>query len=113
MTILLIDTSKPTVWVGLVHDSKVVAEKEWLGDKTIGVKLLEGIEELTQDGRPQRIAVHVGPGHFMALRTGVVTAQLLAQTWGVELVEIGGNERAELIQEAAQGVPVAAITVQY
>lgn len=95
--ILLIDTSKPIVWVALISERKIVAEKEWTGDTTLGVKLLAVIQTMTQKARPDRIAVHRGPGQFMAVRTGVVTAQLLAQAWGVEFVSVDGQEREDII----------------
>jgi len=110
MTILLIDTSKPTAWVAVVRHENVIVEQEWLGDKTLGVKLLADIEEMTSQERPTRIAVHRGPGHFMAVRAGIVTAQLLAQAWAAELVEITGNGREELMAAAQTGKPVSTVT---
>lgn len=99
-----------------------MAEKEWEGDKTLGVKLLEVIEEIfptpshSPSGRGRnvdRIAVHGGPGHFMATRTGVVTAQLLAQTWGVELVSVDGLGREEMIGQALEAEPVGVVQIAY
>lgn len=100
MTVLIIDTARPQVWVALVEDGAVVSEKEWGADRTVGTKLLEAIEDMTRAKRPTRIAVHRGPGHFMSLRAGVVTAQLLAQGWAIELVEVAGTDRPQLIHEA-------------
>lgn len=97
-SILIIDTSQPTVWVAVIQDGKILDEREWLSDKALGVKLLEVIEELRGKGRIKRIAVHVGPGHFMATRTGVVVAQLLAGAWQVEIVSVSGQERADVLR---------------
>lgn len=113
MTLLIIDTTKPTVWVALVGDRKTVAEREWTGDTQLGTKLLAAINAMSQEVRPKRIAVHRGPGHFMLLRTGVVTAQLLAAAWGVELVAIEGDTRSALIKQAVEAVPTAVVTPAY
>lgn len=106
MTVLIIDTSQPEAWVALVRDRQVLAERAWASDKALGGKLLTAIAELTAGARPERIAVHRGPGRFMALRTGLVTAQLLVQTWNVELVEIAARVRTDLIDQAVAGKPV-------
>jgi len=114
MNILIIDTSRPTIWVALVRDGQMVAEKEWPGDPALGVALLQAIDEVTsRQGPVTRVAVHRGPGHFMALRTGIVTAQLLAWASGAELVEVTGDDRAALIRQAAEASPVSAPTPTY
>ena len=112
-TTLLINTSQPTVWVAVVREGAVKAEREWTGDKTLGTKLVQVIEELTREGRPERVAVHRGPGHFMALRCGIITAQLLAQAWEGELIKIAGDGRLDLIQQASRKTPLPFITPTY
>jgi tRNA A37 threonylcarbamoyladenosine modification protein TsaB len=113
MNILVIDTSKPEVWVALLRDGDIVAEEAWAGDKQLGTKLLVAIQAVTQGKRPQRIAVHQGPGHFMALRTGLVTAHLLVQAWAVELVVVTGDTKTEMAQQARAGQPVRSVTPTY
>lgn len=113
MTTLMIDTSRPHVWVAFIQNGKMISEKKWESDKSLGVKLLKMIGEMTNAGRPDRIAVHCGPGHFMAVRTGVVTAQLLAQAWGVELVGMDGQERSEVIRQAGENEAVEVVEIQY
>ncbi len=116
MNILLIDTSQPTVWVGLIREGVVIAEREWTGDKTLGVKLLEAVEEMvatSPDSPLDRIAVHRGPGHFMSVRAGVVTAQVLAQSWGVPLVGVEGQDRSELVRQALGAKAVGVVQIAY
>lgn len=88
MSTLIIDSSQPTARVALVKDEQIVGEKKWEADKTLGVKLLEAVDELGRGEKVDKIAVHRGPGNFMATRTGVVTAKILAQVWGVKLTEL-------------------------
>lgn len=79
---------QPTARVALVKDGQIVKEKEWKADRALGVKLLEAVDELGRGEKVDKIAVRRGRGNFMATRTGVVTAQILAQAWGVELTEL-------------------------
>ena len=116
--ILLIDTSKREAVVALIDGNAVSAKRTWQADETLGVKLLEAIDEVLKEASATkkdltRIAVHAGPGHFMALRTGIVTAQTLAQTFVSELVSVSSDELVMLISEALDAKPTRTIKPQY
>ena len=118
MKILLIDTSKPTVSVYLLMDGKVVGTESWLGDKTLGTKLLSVVDELLKTHALQladidRVAVHGGPGHYSALRTGITGATFLAMGADLDLVQVSGDSPDELIRQAQENPIVKTIIPKY
>ncbi|MBI3255458.1 MAG: tRNA (adenosine(37)-N6)-threonylcarbamoyltransferase complex dimerization subunit type 1 TsaB [Candidatus Andersenbacteria bacterium] len=118
MNCLLINTSKPQVLVVLMKDGRVVAQESWAGDKTLGTKLLSVIDELLVKNSLKledvdRIAVHGGPGHYSALRSGVVAATFLAQGAGKDLVQVTGDGLEEMVEQALTHVPVKVIVLTY
>ncbi|MBI3255486.1 MAG: tRNA (adenosine(37)-N6)-threonylcarbamoyltransferase complex dimerization subunit type 1 TsaB [Candidatus Andersenbacteria bacterium] len=118
MNCLLIDTSKPQVLVALIKDGRVADQESWAGDKTLGTKLLSVIDELLVKNSLKledidRIAVHGGPGHYSALRSGIVAATFLAQSSGAELVQIEGDDFEIMIQNALAKEPVQVVVPEY
>lgn len=118
MNILLIDTSKPEALVALVQDGQLLTKKSWTGDRTLGTKLLLAIEEMLKENSMtfkdlNRIAAHGGPGHYSALRSGVVTGNMLAMGLEIELVQLKGKTIEEMIHEATTSVPVQTIMPSY
>lgn len=118
MNCLLIDTSKPQVLVALIKDDKVIGQESWAGDKTLGTKLLSVIDELLVNNslklkNVDRIAVHGGPGHYSALRSGIVAATFLAQGTGKDLVQVRGDSLEEMVIQALDGKPVKMIIPTY
>lgn len=118
--LLIIDTSKKVAWVALVEEDKIVAEREWLVNQRLGVRLIEVIDELLaaagEDGErrvPKRIAVHQGPGSYMSLRAGVVTTQLMADQLKCELVGVSSVSRSEMIRQAQLADSVVVIEADY
>lgn len=118
--ILLIDTSMRMARVGLIQDQKLIDSKEWETTPELGKKLLEEIDGLLAKYNLelkdiQRVAVHRGKegGSFMALRTGIVTGTMLAQTAGSELVQIQADAVETMVQEACQGEAVQVIEPMY
>ncbi len=87
MNILDIDTTAPTIRVVLTQDGQVLVEQTWERDRDLGTKLLEVVKSLP-NLKIDHIQVHEGVDHFMAVRTGIVTGQLLAQAWGVKCVQL-------------------------
>ena len=90
---LTINTSKPEAVISLTEDDAVVAERRFEANPTLGRQLLEqlddmlvGLSKTKQD--ITAITVAPGPGHFMALRTGIVTAQTLAHGLGLPLPKV-------------------------
>lgn len=93
MNILLIDTSTHTARVALENDGKIVEERTWPGDRTLGRVLLEKISELFQvqsmgwDEIDQIAVIQADSGgSFMAQRTGRITASMLAEANSKEVV---------------------------
>jgi len=87
MKILSFDTSTPTLSVALMHDGKVVAEKEVppIENRQQAVsQLMPTIDSLVKSmgWEPKALdllVVGIGPGSFTGLRTCVVTGRTLAQ----------------------------------
>jgi tRNA A37 threonylcarbamoyladenosine modification protein TsaB len=99
-----------------MQDGIIVGEEVWEGDKTLGTKMLSVIDELlVQKGMVlkdvQRIAVHGGPGHYSALRSGIVAATFLSTD--KELVQLSGETQEELKRQALENKPVSAIVPLY
>lgn len=118
MIAFLIDTSKPQVQVVLIKDSEILGKESWMGDKTLGTKLLSVIDELLAKSSLKledvdRFAVHGGPGHYSALRSGIVAATFLAQGAGKDLVQIDADEMDEMITQAMVHPSVKGITPRY
>lgn len=84
MNELLIDTSKLTGKVTLSVDNSPVLSQEIKLTTELGKDLLDAIDSLLQEGKLDfaeldKVSAHRGPGQrSMALRTGIVTADLLA-----------------------------------
>jgi len=118
MNILLINTASREALVALIHDGHILGQKSWFSDRTLGRQLLESIDEVLKEaglerGGIDRIAVHRGPGHYSALRTGIVTASALAWALGCELVEVGADNFEEIITETVNNTPVVVVKPQY
>ena len=119
---LLIDTSKREARVALIRDGAVFDSREWPFDFAQGKdrvgELLRNIDGVLKDNNLslddiKRIAVHAGPGHFSALRSGIVTATMLAEAKNVELVSLKGNDMAALVNEAIENNPVDIVEPLY
>lgn len=117
--LLLIDTHALEACVMLADaDGNIRHEVTWLADKTLGVKLLSAIDEMlakvgAQWGSIKRLAVHEGPGHYSALRTGVVTASFLASEKPLELVAISGEQKEDWLRQAKNAAPVSVVKPNY
>lgn len=99
-------------------DGNIRHEVTWLADKTLGVKLLSAIDEmLAKTGARwdtiKRVAVHEGPGHYSALRTGVVTASFLASEKKLELVAISGEQKEGWVLQARSNESVKFLVPKY
>jgi len=92
--------------------------RKWKSEKQIGIHLLEQIDEMLEKNDISlndidRVAVYAGPGHFSALRSGIVTATMLAEANTTELVSVKGDDLATMISEAIQGKVVDIIDPVY
>jgi tRNA A37 threonylcarbamoyladenosine modification protein TsaB len=98
-------------WLFLDTHASEACRYGWLfADGTVRLKLIQGrphrlLPRLAQDWKPRRtelegVCVVVGPGSFSAVRTGVLSANLLARILGVPLVGVRREEAASLPQLA-------------
>lgn len=110
MVILLINTAHDPAFVLLAQGRTVLGKREWKNDRLTGQQVLSAIDELVREASiglddVQRIAVHVGPGGYSFLRTGVVTALMLSASSDIELVEVTGDTVEEMIEQAVSATP--------
>lgn len=115
---LIIDTAHPTARIILVEGDTVAGVREWANTPRVGVELLIYIQEVLDEAGLEmasvtRIAVHAGPGSYALLRTGIVSATILAQTLGAQLVGISGDTVDEYVENSRLASPVASIEVKY
>lgn len=116
--ILIIDTAHPTARIVCADDTAVLGKREWENTPKVGTDLLTHIEELLQELGKQktditRIAVHAGPGSYGLVRTGIVTATVLAQSIGAELVGVSGDSEDEVVASARTAERVDAVEPKY
>lgn len=118
MTILIINTATPQATIILARDARILAQRSWPSDRSLGARLLSEIDTLlaTQKISWQqidRLAVHQGPGHYSALRTGVILATMVAFAREKELVALSGSGPDQLVPQAFTAFPVSTITPVY
>lgn len=96
--ILIINTANETkVFIALISDTKLIFQKSFSAPFRQAEKLLVAIDKMlvsTKASLPdlKGVAVVAGPGPFTALRIGVVTANTLAWSLKIPVVDIKMNE---------------------
>jgi tRNA threonylcarbamoyladenosine biosynthesis protein TsaB len=90
---LSINTSQPEATIALIDSDTVWCERHFVADPMLGQQLLGHLDDmLVELGKTKQdiaaVTVDPGPGHFMALRTGITTARTLAQALGLSLPEV-------------------------
>ncbi len=96
--ILFINTSQTDlIEVKLIKDDQIVGQLESREEFKQAELLLGMIDKLIEDRRSkiedlQFVAVVSGPGAFSALRLGVTTANSLAWSLGIPIVEVTSSE---------------------
>jgi len=98
--VILIRTDKPESFIGIHDGNDIVSGQRWETHRELSDKILKVIEgqvksqDLTWndiDG----IVVFKGPGSFTGLRIGVTVANTLAESLGVPVVGVQGDEWVE------------------
>jgi len=96
--ILFINTSRTDlIEVKLIKDGKVIGRQENYEEYKQSELLLSMIDKLFQNLRSkiknlEMVAVVVGPGAFSALRLGVTTANALAWSLEVSVIEVSAED---------------------
>lgn len=107
----MLDTSRPEAQVMLLKDNQIIGERHWENTRALGRQLLAQIDSLLREHQLvlsdlQRIAVVRGPGHYSAVRVGVVTATMLAYAQGVPLLALTSQDQTLLLQQVVTAEPV-------
>ncbi len=118
MIMLIIDTAHPTARIVLADGEHIVGTREWANMPKVGTDVLVYIDELLQECGIEkqditRIAVYAGPGSYGLVRTGIVTATILAQAIGAELVEAQGETVDEIVENVRGATPVTSMKPKY
>jgi tRNA threonylcarbamoyladenosine biosynthesis protein TsaB len=101
--VLALDAAGPGASVALLRDGRALAEIRWVEPRSAGTRLLAWVDDLvTTFGRPEAVAVGIGPGSFTGVRVAVTAAKTLAWAWGVPLYAVSS------LAAQAVGAPVGA-----
>lgn len=118
MYALGIDTTGPTLILGLSNFTTVSRYRSWDLGRTLSTHLQAHLADFMPPqhwSELQWLAVANGPGSFMGTRIGVVTARTLAQQLQVPLFALSAlaiNAWAETHRLDAAGEPIPAIAVE-
>ncbi|PSR20453.1 MAG: tRNA (adenosine(37)-N6)-threonylcarbamoyltransferase complex dimerization subunit type 1 TsaB [Sulfobacillus acidophilus] len=83
------DASTPVLAVGYIEDGEPVANMSARGPRLAGTILVEWIDRLVKlYGRPDALAVGVGPGSFTGVRVALSAAKAYSLGWNVPLVGV-------------------------
>ncbi|MEW6723872.1 MAG: tRNA (adenosine(37)-N6)-threonylcarbamoyltransferase complex dimerization subunit type 1 TsaB [Bacillota bacterium] len=111
MLILGIDTATMACSVALARAGRTVLELATNDRKTHSETLAPMVQEAVErGGRPEAIAISIGPGSFTGLRIGLVTAQSLAYAWRVPLIPVSTLDLLAW-NAAGGGRPVRAVLI--
>jgi len=100
---LYIDTTRRAARVELRRGEKIVDHRTWGNTPSVGGELIEHISNLLSERNltlrdVKKVVVNPGPGHFSAVRTGIVTATLLSFATGAELYAEGNDSPVDIVE---------------
>jgi len=113
MILLTIDTSTDSASLGLVQDSRVLAEATWNCGQNHSVELLPHLSRLLAEAGVELksagcILVARGPGSYNGLRVGLSTAKGLAFSLNIPIIGISSLE-LEAYQHAQSELPICPV----
>ncbi len=101
------DASSPVLTVGYIEDGRMLAERSARLPRVAGSQLTAWIDEqVGAFGRPDAIAVGIGPGSFTGVRVAVTAAKALAWSWQVPVKGVSSLAAWARCREPGQRVLV-------
>lgn len=105
---LALDASGPGASLAFVDGDAVLAYIGWTEPRTAGTRLVAWVADVVDAfGRPDALAVGVGPGSFTGVRVAVAAAKTLAWAWSVPIYAVS-SLAGQAAAVDAQGVTVVA-----
>jgi tRNA threonylcarbamoyladenosine biosynthesis protein TsaB len=100
MFILTLRTDKPEAEIGVFDAEKPLAYATWQAHRELAETLHAKLEELLEKAgtaldKIQGLVVYQGPGSFTGLRIGLSVANALADSFGVPIVGVAGENWIE------------------
>ncbi|MDT7934883.1 MAG: tRNA (adenosine(37)-N6)-threonylcarbamoyltransferase complex dimerization subunit type 1 TsaB [Sphingomonadaceae bacterium] len=110
---LAITTAHDACSAALIDNGTVLAAEHEVIARGHDARLAPMIQALMagSGGRPQRIAVDLGPGSFTGIRVGLATAAGLGLGWGVPVVGYAGDRAVALAALAHEPADAAVLVL--
>lgn len=87
--LLALDASQEGASLAMVQGQRVLATIGWSEAQSAGRRLVDWVQAAVEAfGRPDRLAVGVGPGSYTGSRVAVTAAKTLAWAWDCPLVAV-------------------------
>ena len=110
--VLLINTSQnDLIQIKLIHQDKIIRQAESHEKFQQAEFLLKMVSRVVGKNKLKAVAVVSGPGAFSALRFGLTTANILAWSLKLPMVELTAEEADEKLIESLKKKPEVKIVV--